>query len=272
MPLHKLIGGAFRDSVPAYGYGMMLRPDRDAASLADLFKDEAAAIRDAGFVATKMKTGLGPRDDVRLCEAVRMGVGPEFKFMVDANHCYTTSDAFYVGRALDELDAYWFEEPVAPEDHDGYRELRAGLRVNISGGEAEFGRWGWRAILENRGLDIAQPEVCALGGVSEYLRVLALCHAHFTPVVNHVWGSAIAVATNLQLLAAMPPMPGGLHPWEPMLEFDTTDNKFRDNLLADPLDIQGQVKANGGRVAIPQGHGIGVEPDRDFMRHYAVAA
>jgi len=272
MPLHKLIGGAHRADVPVYGYGMMLRPGMAASHMAALFKDEAAAIRDAGFTATKMKTGLGPREDVALCQAVRDGVGQDFKFMVDANHCYTTSDAFYVGRALDELDAYWFEEPVAPEDHDGYRELRAGLKTNISGGEAEFGRWGWRAILENRGLDIAQPEVCALGGVSEYLRVLALCHAHFTPVVNHVWGSAIAVATNLQLLAAMPPMPGGLHPWEPMLEFDTTDNKFRDDLLATPLDIQGQVKANQGRVAIPTAPGIGVTPDRDFIEHYKVAA
>ena len=135
-----------------------------------------------------------------------------------------------------------------------------GLSVNISGGEAEFDRWGWRAILENRGLDIAQPEVCALGGVSEYLRVLALCHAHFTPVVNHVWGSAIAVATNLQLLAAMPPLPGGLHPWEPMLEFDTTDNKFRDNLLTTPLDIQGQVKSRTVAFQYPKGPGLASNP------------
>ncbi|MEO1024242.1 MAG: mandelate racemase/muconate lactonizing enzyme family protein [Pseudomonadota bacterium] len=272
LPLHKLIGGAHRTDVPVYGYGMMLRPDMSTPDMCALFHDEAAAIRDAGFVATKMKTGLGPQDDVALCQAVRDSVGETFRFMVDANHCYTTSDAFYVGRALDELDVYWFEEPVAPEDHDGYRELRASLKTNISGGEAEFGRWGWRAILENRGLDIAQPEVCALGGVSEYLRVLALCHAHFTPVVNHVWGSAIAVATNLQLLAAMPPMPGGLHPWEPMLEFDTTDNKFRDDLLTEPLNIQKQVRENNGRVAIPDAPGIGVEPDRDFMDHYRMAA
>lgn len=271
LPVHKLIGGAHRTDVPVYGYGMMLRPEMTPTAMADLFRDEAAAIRDAGFTATKMKTGLGPKEDVLLCQAVRDGVGDGFRFMVDANHCYTTSDAFYVGRALDEFEAYWFEEPVAPEDHDGYRELRAGLRTNISGGEAEFGRWGWRAILENRGLDIAQPEVCALGGISEYLRVLALCHAHFTPVVNHVWGSAIAVATNLQLLAAMPPMPGGLHPWEPMLEFDTTDNKFRDDLLTEPLDIQAQVKANAGRVSIPQGAGLGVTPDRDFIEHYKAA-
>ena len=247
LPLHKLIGGAHRVDVPCYGYGMMLR-DEPIDDLAKRFEDEAAAIKGMGFTAAKMKTGFGPKPDVKLCEAVRRGVGDDFKFMVDANHCYTTSDAFYVGRALEELDAYWFEEPIAPEDLDGYRELRAGLKINISGGEAEFSRWGWRNILENRGLDIAQPEVCALGGVSEYLRVLALCHAHFTPVINHVWGSAIAVATNLQLLGAMPPLPGGLHPWEPMLEFDTTDNKFRDELLAEPLDIQGHVKALGARL------------------------
>lgn len=267
LPIHKLIGGAHRSSVPCYGYGMMLRPE-STTELAARFVDEAAAIKGMGFRATKMKIGFGPKDDVVLAQAVRKGVGDDFRFMADANHAYTTSDAFYVGRALDELDAYWFEEPIAPEDLDGYRELRAGLKTNISGGEAEFNRWGWRSILENRGLDIAQPEVCALGGISEYLRVLALCHAHFTPVINHVWGSAIAVATNLQLLAAMPPLPGGLHPWEPMLEFDTTDNKFRDNLLAEPLDIQGQVKTNNGYVAIPTGPGIGVEPDRDFIRHY----
>ena len=266
-PLYRLIGGAHRDRVRAYGYGMMLKRESVDDHVAR-FRDEAAAILDMGFVATKMKTGLGPQADLRLCQAVAEGVEGKGLFMVDANHCYTTSDAFYVGRALDEMGAYWFEEPVAPEDLDGYRELRAGLKVNISGGEAEFGRWGWRAILENRGLDIAQPEVCALGGISEYLRVLALCHAHFTPVINHVWGSAVAVATNLHLLAAMPPLPGGLHPWEPMLEFDTTHNLFRDELLAEPLDIQGQVARNGGYVRVPDGPGLGVTPDPEVLRRY----
>lgn len=199
-------------------------------------------------------------------------MGDDFDFMVDANHCYTTPDAFYVGHALEELGAYWFEEPVAPEDLDGYRELRAGLRVNISGGEAEFNRWGWRGILENRGLDIAQPEVCALGGISEYLRVMALCHAHFTPIINHVWGSGIAVATNLQLLAALPAMPGGMFPREPMLEFDTTENIFRDELLTEPLNIQQQVASSGGYVAVPGGPGLGVSPSPEFIKRYEIGA
>lgn len=81
----------------------------------------------------------------------------------------------------------------------------------------------------------------------------------------------MAVATNMHLLAAMPPLPGGLFPWEPMLEFDTTHNTFRDELLTEPLDIQRQVAANRGQVAIPEGPGIGVTPDREFIRHYTVS-
>ena len=269
LPLYKMIGGAHRDKVEVYGYGMMLRPE-NINSLISRFKEESAEIKEMGFKALKMKVGVGPRDDIKLIEAVRGGIGDNFRFMVDANHGYTTHDALYVGRAMEEFSPYWFEEPVAPEDLDGYRELRAALKVNISGGEAEFNRWGWRKLLESRGLDIAQPEVCALGGISEYLRVLALCHSHFTPVVNHVWGSAIAVAVNLHLLAAMPPLPGGLFPWEPMLEFDTTHNRFIDDLLTVSLDIKKQVKINNGTVSLPNGPGLGVTPKRDFLDKFRI--
>ena len=269
LPLYKMIGGAHRDKVEVYGYGMMLRPE-NINSLISRFKEESAEIKEMGFKALKMKVGVGPKDDIKLIEAVREGIGDNFRFMVDANHGYTTHDALYVGRAMEEFSPYWFEEPVAPEDLDGYRELRAFLKVNISGGEAEFNRWGWRKLLESRGLDIAQPEVCALGGISEYLRVLALCHSHFTPVVNHVWGSAIAVAVNLHLLAAMPPLPGGLFPWEPMLEFDTTHNRFIDDLLTVSLDIKKQVKINNGTVSLPHGPGLGVTPKRDFLDKFRI--
>ena len=269
LPIYKMIGGAHRDKVEVYGYGMMLRPE-NINSLISRFKEESAEIKEMGFKALKMKVWVGPKDDIKLIEAVRIGIGDNFRFMVDANHGYTTHDALYVGRAMEEFSPYWFEEPVAPEDLDGYRELRSFLKVNISGGEAEFNRWGWRKLLESRGLDIAQPEVCALGGISEYLRVLALCHSHFTPVVNHVWGSAIAVAVNLHLLAAMPPLPGGLFPWEPMLEFDTTHNHFIDDLLTVSLDIKNQVKSNNGTVSLPNGPGLGVTPQRDFLDKFRI--
>lgn len=267
LPLHRLLGGKFRDRLPVYGYGMMLR-DEPVEEMCARFNDEAAALSKSGFAALKMKVGCGVDADIRLAAAVREGVGDGFAFMVDANHCYTADDALVVGRALQDLDAYWFEEPVAPEDLDGYRMLREKLTIRIAGGEAEFTRWGWRDLLANGGVDIAQPEVCALGGITEYQRVLALAHAHFVPVVNHVWGSAIAVATNMHLLAAMPPLPGGMVQREPMLEFDTTHNLFRDEMVTEPLEIRTQIRSQDGLVSVPDRPGIGVEPDRAFLDAY----
>ncbi|MEM0989426.1 MAG: mandelate racemase/muconate lactonizing enzyme family protein [Pseudomonadota bacterium] len=269
LPLYRLLGGPTRERLPVYGYGMMLRR-LPVADLAAAFREEVVQIREMGFKATKMKVGLGVADDIRLAQSVAEGAGG-MPFAVDANHAYHLMDALAVGRALDELGALWFEEPVAPEDRAGYRELRQALKTPISGGEAEFTRWGWRDLLEARTVSLAQPEVCGLGGISEYLKVLALCHAHLVPVINHVWGSAVAVATNMHLLAAQPPMPGGLHPWEPMLEFDTTPNRFRDDLAQTPLGIQDQVRATRGYVALTQEPGIGITPDPAFLDHYRIA-
>ncbi|MCP5025669.1 MAG: mandelate racemase/muconate lactonizing enzyme family protein [Actinomycetia bacterium] len=266
LPLHQLLGGQFRESVPVYGYGMMLRRVDD---LPQRFAAEAAGIAAAGFGAMKMKVGLGARQDIDLVGAVRDAIGPDVGLMVDANHAYTATEALQVGRALGDLGVGWFEEPVAPEDLDGYRHLRNQLDVPIAGGEASFTRWGWRDVLDAGCFDIAQPEVCALGGISEYQKVLALAHSKFVPVVNHVWGSAVAIATNLHLLTAMPDLPGRAHPASPMLEFDTTDNRFLDELLETRLDIRAQVAVDG-HARPPVGPGLGVVPDEDVIAHYDV--
>ncbi|OBT11582.1 mandelate racemase [Shewanella sp. UCD-FRSSP16_17] len=267
-PVYKLLGGAFRERIPAYGYGMMLQRYDD---LEARFTDESARIKAMGFNATKMKIGLSPERDIKLVEAVRNGIGDDMRLMVDANHAYTAREAIPLGRELQNLGVYWFEEPVAPEDKQGYRDLCEALDMTIAGGEAEFTRWGFRDLIENRCVDLLQPEVCALGGITEYQKVLAMAHAHFIPVINHVWGSAIAVGTNLHLLAALPDLPGAAHPVQPMLEYDTTPNRFREDLLKEPLNILKQVKENQGSVALPQGPGIGVEPDPDFIKHYEVS-
>jgi len=84
-----------------------------------------------------------------------------------------------------------------------------------------------------------------------------------------VWGSAVAVAVNLHLLTAMPDLPGGLHAWSPMLEFDTTPNLFRDELAITPLDLARQIRDTGCARA-PEAPGIGVEPDAEFLAKYRV--
>ncbi len=262
LPVYQLLGGAFRDRIPAYGYGMMLQRVPD---LEERFALESAAIVEDGFKAMKMKIGISPEKDLQLVEAVRQAIGPDIKLMVDANHAYTAREAIPLGRQLERLGVSWFEEPVAPEDRQGYRDLCEALDMNIAGGEGEFTRWGFRDLIAGRCVDILQPEVCGLGGITEYQKVLALAQAHFVPVVNHVWGSAVAIATNLHLLAALPDFPGAAHPMQPMLEYDTTPNRFREELLTTPLRIKEQVKESGGTVSLPQGPGLGIEPDLDFI-------
>ena len=268
LPLYQLIGGKTNDKIPVYGYGMMLQK-KTVDELCELFKNEASQIKDKNFKAMKMKIGMGPKEDLKLVSAVRDTIGSEFKLMVDANHAYNKNDALYVGKGLDEMNIYWFEEPVAPEDYDGYKELKEKLKTNIAGGEAEFTKYGWNQLIKNNCIDIAQPEVCGLGGITEYLKVSALAQSNFIPIVNHVWGSALSVAVNLHLLTTLPDMPGGLFPTKSMLEFDTTEkNIFITDLAEEKFSILDQVKNKNGFASPLENIGIGINPNKDFIKKY----
>jgi len=152
LPLYRLLGGPFRKRFKAYGYGMMFRHDKD---LVLAFEREAAGIAAMGFTAAKLKIGMGPVKDLELAAAVRRGAGGGLKLMADANHAYTAGEAIRIGRGLRDLDFYWFEEPVPPEDYEGNREVKAVLPgLLIAGGEAEFTRWGFRVLLGRRCVDI----------------------------------------------------------------------------------------------------------------------
>ena len=268
LPLYQLLGGKTNDKIPVYGYGMMLQK-KPVEELCELFKNEASQIKEKNFKAMKMKIGMGPKEDLKLVSAVRDTIGSEFKLMVDANHAYNKNDALYVGKGLDEMNIYWFEEPVAPEDYDGYKELKEKLKTNIAGGEAEFTKYGWNQLIKNNCIDIAQPEVCGLGGITEYLKVSALAQSNFIPIVNHVWGSALSVAVNLHLLTTLPDMPGGLFPTKSMLEFDTTEkNIFITDLAEEKFSILDQVKNKNGFASPLENIGIGINPNKDFIKKY----
>jgi|TARA_B100000959_G_scaffold79444_1_gene84629 D-galactarolactone cycloisomerase len=271
LPLYQLLGGKCNNQIPVYGYGMMLQK-KPVEQLIELFQKEAKEIKEKNFKAMKMKIGIGPKDDLKLVKAVREAIGDDYKLMVDANHAYNLSDALYVGKGLDEMNIYWFEEPVAPEDYEGYKELKKKLNTNIAGGEAEFTKYGWNQLIKNRCVDIAQPEVCGLGGITEYLKVSALAQSNFIPIINHVWGSALSIAVNLHLLTSMPDMPGGLFPSKPMLEFDTTSkNKFITELAEEKFSILDQVKNNNGFAKPLEEIGIGINPSKDFIKKYEVS-
>jgi D-galactarolactone cycloisomerase len=184
--------------------------------------------------------------------------------MVDANHAYDAIAAIHLGRQIEEFDIAWFEEPVPPEDLDGYREVKAALRIPIAGGEAEFTRWGFRRIIIDRAIDILQPDVCAAGGISECKKIADMANAFGSRVNPHVWGTGVALAASLQLIATLPDNPPGLHPIPPLLEFDQSEHPIRMAVLKQPIEQK------NGWVEIPAGPGLGVEIDRGAIDKFRI--
>jgi D-galactarolactone cycloisomerase len=140
MPVHRLMGGPLRHRIQAYATGFYRKRGGDPLSY---LLDEAQQRTDSGFTAIKLKLGFGIEEDVRLCRAVRRAVAQGIAIMVDANHAYDAIAAVRLGQQIEDLDICWFEEPVPPEDLDGYKQVKAALRIPVAGGEAEFTRWGF---------------------------------------------------------------------------------------------------------------------------------
>jgi D-galactarolactone cycloisomerase len=260
LPVHALMGGALRDRVQAYATGLYRRRRDDHAAY---LREEAAHYAAEGFSAMKLKVGWGVEEDLRLTRAVRAEIGEGVALMVDANHAYDRPAALRFGRAAADLDLAWFEEPVPPEDLDGYVAVRQGQPIPVAGGECEFTRWGFRELLRRGAVDIAQPDTCAAGGLSECKKIADMAAAFGVRYVPHCWGTGVALAAALQLIAVLPHWPASLNPVEPMLELDRTEHPIRDAILAEPI------RHEAGIVVIPQEPGLGIEVDRAALAAFA---
>jgi D-galactarolactone cycloisomerase len=266
VPVYKLLGGAHRDRVVAYATGLYYT---EAADQTAALVREAESYAAQGFLGMKMKVGgLAPRDDLRNVAAVRAAIGPNVYLAVDANQAYNAYTAIRVGRSLEEQGVLWFEEPVPHDDLDGYLQVKAALRLAISGGEALYTRFAFRDFLARRAFDVAQPDVTNVGGLTESRRIAALTTTFGIQCFPHVWGTPIALAAGLHLLATLPPQPSCRAPLpflqEPVLELDRTPNPLRDELSAHRFELV------GGAVAVPTGPGLGVEPDSAALARFRV--
>ena len=261
-PIHKLIGGAHRTEVTAYATGLYFI---DMNRLVEEAVEEAQEFVENGFSAIKMKIGLGSiKLDIERVAAVRKAIGDDMRLMVDANHCFSVPQAIRIGRELEQLNVEWFEEPISPEDIDGYVEVTRALDMAVAGGENGFTRWGFRDLVVRKAMDIIQPDVCAAGGISECRKIAALASTHGVECVPHAWGSAIGLAATLHFLAALPDQPPSFKPMPPLLELEQCENPFRDLLAREPI-VQKR-----GKVQVPTGAGLGIEIDRSVLDRYRV--
>lgn len=261
VPVHQLMGGPLRTEVQAYATGLYRRKSGDPVSYLAV---EAAQYVADGFKAVKLKVGFGVEEDAEVTRAVRAAIGPDVALMIDANHAYDAVAAIRLGRMIEAHDIGWFEEPVPPEDVAGYRAVKAALSIPIAGGECEFTRFGFRDLLVSRALDIVQPDTCAAGGLAECKKIADMAEAFGIRYNPHVWGTGIAIAASLQLLAVLPShTPPSLAPVEPMLEFDRTEHPIRQAILTRPIEHV------SGSVRVPNGPGLGIEVNREALARFA---
>ena len=258
-PASVLLGGRRRDKIKVYATGMYFTAADD---LPGKLIDEAKTYVDQGYQAVKMKVGLGVAQDVRHVRALRLAVGEEIDLMVDANHAYSRSEALSFARQVEPLNIRFFEEPLSPEDYEGYRELRQRTDIPIAGGECEYLMAGFRHLLTNQCVDIAQPDICAAGGLSEVKRIAALANAFQTNIIPHSWGTGIAFAAGLHLVSALDVVPGRLRMPPPLLEMDRSENPLRDQLTTPLFQVE------DGAVAVPTAPGLGVDVDADMLARF----
>jgi D-galactarolactone cycloisomerase len=258
-PIHKLMGGAYRTRVKPYATGFYRVAGKNYPEEAIA---EAKRHMEKGFTAMKLKTGFGVEEDIAYILAVREAVGPDIKLMIDANHAYNVSSARRILLGVEQAKLHWFEEPISPEDIDGYRELKNLTATYIAAGENEFTKIGFREWVSKRAVDIIQPDLCSAGGFTECKKILALAQAWHMMLVPHVWGSGIGLAASLQFIATVPPAPLALHPIEPMLEYDQSSHPFRQDLIFNAINME------NGCVNVPAAPGIGVDVNRDVLEKY----
>jgi len=262
VPCYRLMGGPLRSEVKAYATGLYRRKSGDPAKY---LAQEAASYVADGFSAVKLKVGFGVQQDAAMTHAVRDAIGDDIALMVDANHAYDAVAAIRLGRMIEQFDISWFEEPVPPEDGAGYRAVKSALAIPVAGGECEFTRLGFRDLLASRAIDIIQPDTCAAGGLTECKKIADMAEAFGVRYNPHVWGTGIAIAASLQLLAVLPShTPTSLKALEPVLEFDRTEHPIRQALLTQPIEHE------RGIVRVPDGPGLGIEVDRAALQRFAL--
>ena len=262
LPVSKLLGGTYRDKARVYATG--LYEPQNVPSVKDALVDEALGYKKDGFSAMKLKIGYGIETDMSYVMAVREAIGDDVLLMVDANHAYNAAEAIRLARKMERYDVYWFEEPVPPEDIDGYVEVKQKSNILIAGGECEYTRFGFRELITRRAVDILQPDLCATGGFTEMMRIIALASAWNVPIMPHVWGTNVGLAASLQLFAVLPHFPERRFPAEPFFEYDRSPHPLRDKVTHEKFVMK------DGYLDIPQRPGLGITLDTDFVKKHTI--
>jgi L-alanine-DL-glutamate epimerase-like enolase superfamily enzyme len=254
----RLLGGNYRDRIKPYGSILFDEP----GPLAEKLEEVVAR----GFKAIKMGwRPFGRRDrqfDELLIRTARQTVGDKVELMVDAGGSeqfwpHGVNWARSTAIMLADYGIRWFEEALPPDDIEGYIELTKTSPVPIATGEVLTRRQSFIPWIERRAVDIIQPDCTKNGGLSESRRIAWYAWDHNVSMVSHGWNTAVGLAADLQLAAAMP--------IAHFVEY-LTPCEYIENLTVEPFEIDAE-----GFLKIPDRPGLGIELDHEKLKRFRVA-
>ncbi|MGV8935869.1 MAG: mandelate racemase/muconate lactonizing enzyme family protein [Allorhizobium sp.] len=248
MPIAKLLGGMGRARIDVYAAAVNWVDDSHADRELERYIGE-------GFPRIKVKMSNPVDEACRRIERLRKRAGDDIDLCVDANWAYTLDQAVEVGKALSANGYFWFEEPLAPENEQGYEELRKRCDVPLAAGESNFTADQAQRLVANRTLSILQPDVARAGGITETRRMADYAALHDVAYAPHIGMSGIICETaSVHLAAALPNFR--------VMECECDLSPFKRDLanLA-----PGCIRQKNGTLDVPTGPGLGIEIDWDAV-------
>ena len=209
VPVYRLLGGHVRDRIKVYA-GVYTAPD------AALARDELDGLNEKwGLTAFKLspfridihsnRWGEVVRTSAEYFRQLRETIHPDYEIAFDAHaKIFEPKQAIQLGNALAPYDPLFFEEPIRPENFEAWGELKQGLQCTLATGESLYSRFEFLRLLQVRGTDIIQPDICVVGGMLEMRNIAALAEAHFVSIAPHNPMGPLATAINVHFCAAQP--------------------------------------------------------------------
>ncbi|HEX4173309.1 MAG TPA: mandelate racemase/muconate lactonizing enzyme family protein [Acetobacteraceae bacterium] len=256
-----LIGGRQRERVPVYASGgYFTEADDQDMALARQLEPNAAR----GFTAFKIKIGRHPAEDATRAALARRIIGETPLLTVDTNGNYTEDGVLESMRRTAPFDIHWYEEPLAPQDWAGYASLKTRASVPLATGEALYGVFDFRRLIDARLVSVVQPDLTLCGGFDVARTIGVLCAAEHLRISPHVWGTGIGLAAAVHFVASLPNYPHGAHvPFPPLVEYDVGHNALQNDIFIEPL------RYVDGLVEVPIGPGLGVSLNDAAVRRFS---
>ena len=255
-PIHRLLGGMGRATVPAYASSINWADDARVEA-------EVEAALSKGFRQIKVKLGTPVRDAIARVRQVRRLTGDGTLLGVDVNWAYDADEAMTVGRVLCDEGYDFFEEPVPPGDHVAYRRLSHHLPIRLAAGESDFTAADSADLIRDHVLGMIQPDVARSGGITETWRIAEHAALHGVAYAPHVgWSGGICSAASLHLAATA----------ESFRTFECMvfDNPLRQALTTPVAGDVGGLDPATGHLTVPTAPGLGVALHPEALERFTI--